>query len=149
VPDFATTDDIVQECFLTISEKAQDFSLDSNFLAWARSIARFKVLALHRDKARSPQLLSEEVLESLILSAAVDQTDSVGAEQPVLEILRHCLTKLGPAAREIIQMRYYSQWGPTEISQIRECSQNAINVTLARAREALRKCIQHNTQPGL
>lgn len=146
-PDFATADDLLQECFLTVSQKAEDFRLESNFLAWARSIARFKILSLHRDTARSPLLLSEEVLEALILSAPAEEAEGTGAENRALESLRDCLAKLAPAAREIIQMRYFSQWGPAEISQIRACSQNAVNVTLARSREALRRCMEQNAEP--
>jgi RNA polymerase sigma factor (sigma-70 family) len=59
-----------------------------------------------------------------------------------LEALRTCLARLAPAAREIIQLRYFSQYGPSEISRLRECSVNAVNVTLARARTALRVCMQ-------
>jgi RNA polymerase sigma-70 factor (ECF subfamily) len=147
VPDFSSADDLLQECFLTVSQKAGDFNLDSNFLAWARSIARFKVLALRRDVARSPFLLSDEVLESLILCAPATDAEASSSESQTLEALRHCLAKLAPAAREIIQMRYFSQWGPTEISRIRDCSLNAVNVTLARAREALRRCMEDNARP--
>ena len=50
VYDFAAADDLLQECFLTVSEKALEFSLDSNFPAWVRAIARYKILALHRDR---------------------------------------------------------------------------------------------------
>jgi RNA polymerase sigma-70 factor (ECF subfamily) len=147
VPDFAAADDLLQECFLTVSEKAREFSLDSNFLAWARSIARFKVLALHRDSARNPVLLSEEVMESLILSAPAEDGESPSDERQALVVLRGCLGKLAPAAREIVRMRYFSQWGPVEISRIRDCSPNAVNVTLARSRDVLRRCMETNFQP--
>ncbi|MEY5024680.1 MAG: hypothetical protein RLZZ244_208 [Verrucomicrobiota bacterium] len=143
VPDFATVDDLVQECFLTVSEKAPEFEMGSNFGAWVRSIARFKVLALQRDHARRPPMLAPEVLESLILSAP-DPTPPEH-ENAALESLRQCLEKLAPAAREIVRMRYFSQWGPLEISRIRECSANAINVTLARSRDALRRCMDSQT----
>jgi len=149
VPDFATADDVVQECFLTVTQKALEFSLDSNFTAWVRSIARFKVLALLRDKARSPMLLSEEALESVILAAPNVESDANDAEHQSLATLRNCLSHLAPAAREMIQMRYFSQWGPAEISKIRDCSQNAVNVTLARAREALRRCMERSAEPVL
>lgn len=148
VPDFATADDVLQECFLTVSLKANEFQLESNFLAWARSIARFKILALHRDESRRPSMLSEEVLESLILSSPSSEWDTREEQIRVIESLRLCLGKLAPAAREIIHLRYFSQWGPAEISRIRDCSMNAINVTLARAREALRRCVE-NTSSSL
>ena len=144
VSDFSTADDVLQECFLTVSAKAHEFQLESNFLGWARSIARFKILALHRDQSRRPAMLSEEVLESLILSMPSEETETRSEELRGLETLRNCLSKLAPAAREIIHMRYFSQWGPAEISRIRECSMNAINVTLARSREALRRCVENS-----
>ena len=147
VPDFATADDILQECFLTVSAKAHEFRLESNFLAWARSIARFKILAMHRDQSRRPAMLSEEVLDSLILSYPQAESETIGEQMQALESLRFCLNKLGPAAREIIHMRYFSQWGPTEISRIRDCSTNAVNVTLARSREALRRCVENSISP--
>ena len=144
-PDFATADDVLQECFLTISAKAHEFELESNFLAWSRSIARFKILALHRDQSRRPAMLSEEVLEALILSAPYSDSETTEKERSAIEKLRLCLEKLGPAAREIIHLRYFSQWGPSEISRIRECSMNAVNVTLARSRAALRRCVENST----
>ena len=41
--DFAAAEDVVQETFLTVTAKACDFDLDTNFLAWACAIARLKV----------------------------------------------------------------------------------------------------------
>ena len=122
--DFATADDVLQECFLTVSAKAHGFRLDSNFLAWARSIARFKILSLHRDQIRRPAMLSEEVLDSLILSYPPSESETIGEQMQALESLRFCLSKLGPAAREIIHMRlhtpartcqFYSQGEVTDI----------------------------------
>lgn len=146
VPDFAAADDVLQECFLTVSEKAHEFRLESNFPAWVRSIARFKILALHRDSSRSPQLLSGDVLESLMLAAPEARAETARTAPLTLEALRACLAKLAPAAREILQMRYYSQFGPAEISRLRECSVNAVNVTLARARETLRVCMRQTLE---
>lgn len=149
VPDFAAADDVIQECFLTVSAKAHQFEIGTNFVAWVRSIARFKVLALQRDSARNPTMLAPEVLESLLVSASDPDTREEAGES--LQLLRDCLAKLAPAAREIIRMRYFSQWGPAEISRIRECSQNAVNVTLARSRDALRRCMDTptGTSPSL
>jgi RNA polymerase sigma-70 factor (ECF subfamily) len=146
VPDFASADDLVQECFLTATEKAGEFSLESNFPAWIRTIARYKILSLLRDHQRAPLLFAEDVLESLIQAAPDPESEPCAAAQAALESLRGCLQKLAPAAREMIQLRYFSQHGPTEISRLRDCSVNAVNVTLARAREALRRCMQQTAQ---
>jgi RNA polymerase sigma-70 factor, ECF subfamily len=148
VPDFAAADDLLQECFLTVSEKALEFSLDSNFPAWVRAIARYKILALHRDRCRGPLLLAEDVLDALMLAAPESEPEHSQTAHPALDVLRDCLQKLAPAAREMIQLRYFAQHGPTEISRLRTCSVNAVNVTLARAREALRLCVQRAAQPA-
>lgn len=145
VPDFAAADDVLQECFLTVSEKAHEFALESNFLAWVRAIARFKILALRRDSARGPLLLADDVLEALILAAP--EPEPPRSTRKTLEALRSCLEKLGPAAREILHMRYFSQYGPVEIARLRDASANAVNVTLARSREALRRCVQQTLNP--
>ena len=51
-PDFATADDAMQETFIEVSRKASEFQMDSNFQAWARRIAKFKVLSALRDRQR-------------------------------------------------------------------------------------------------
>src|SRR4051794_30712552 len=56
MPDFARADDIVQETFLTVTKKAGDFEPGTNFLGWACSIARFKVMEAGRKAQRSTSL---------------------------------------------------------------------------------------------
>ena len=56
--------------------------------------------------------------------------------------MRHCLEKLAPAARELVRLRYFGEHLPEQIAQLRSQSVNAVNVTLSRARVALRKCLE-------
>src|ERR1041385_5597203 len=63
-PNFTDAEDLLQEVFLVITRKANDFEEGTNFFAWACTIARFKLLELIRRRARS-QDLSEEVIEAL------------------------------------------------------------------------------------
>ena len=39
-PDFTEADDILQEVFLVVTQKVDSFVVGTNFLAWARQIAR-------------------------------------------------------------------------------------------------------------
>jgi RNA polymerase sigma-70 factor (ECF subfamily) len=143
LPHFSAADDLLQECFLTISSKAAEFSLESNFLAWVRAIIRYKILALQRDFQRQPEMLAPDVLESLMADAPEPELPEV--ETAIRTGIRKCIERLAPAAREIIRMRYFGQHGPSEIARVRNSSVNAINVTLARARDALRRCIEIQT----
>ena len=66
VPDFADADDVLQQVFLTVSEKADDYELETNFMAWARTIARYKIMNHWRRQKSAPEALSEKVLETLV-----------------------------------------------------------------------------------
>ncbi|MEI6235138.1 MAG: sigma factor [Planctomycetota bacterium] len=67
-PDFPTADDVMQETFLEVTLKASEFQLDSNFPAWARSIAKFKVLSHARDRQRNSARLADDVIETRFVS---------------------------------------------------------------------------------
>lgn len=141
-PDFATADDAMQETFIEVSRKAGEFQMDSNFQAWARSIAKFKILSALRDRQRADQRLADDVVEALAASAPLEDHDE--GHDASLSRLRICLDQLAPAAREMIRLRYFAEHLPGAIAQLRAQSVNAVNVTLARARGMLRECLQRH-----
>ena len=68
--DLVLAEDILQEVFLVVSQRADDFTLGSDFAAWARAIARFKTMELLRTRKRDRQMLSVETLAALEAAAA-------------------------------------------------------------------------------
>src|SRR5688572_24110640 len=94
MPNVSRADDIFQETFLTVSRKAADFRPGTNFLAWACTIARFKVLEAGRRKPNELQPLSAEVIESLC--AACPEPESEDRE---IQLLGDCLEELHPHTR--------------------------------------------------
>jgi RNA polymerase sigma-70 factor, ECF subfamily len=131
---FAGADDVLQEVFLTVTAKAHEFDIDSSFLAWARAIARFKLLEARRASDRWS--LSPEVIDSL---AASCPEDWAGEEQ--LRGLTACVGELSPRAREIVQLRYQCEHSPTEIAGLLSRTVNSVNVALSKARFVLRECM--------
>lgn len=121
--------------FLEVSRRASEFQLDSNFAAWARTIAKFKVLALTRDKQRAASRLADDVVEALMPAAPPEVDDA--RHLAVIELLRKCLERLAPAARELVRLRYFGEHRPEGMARIRSQSVNAIDVTLSRARLAV------------
>ncbi|HWL08605.1 MAG TPA: sigma-70 family RNA polymerase sigma factor [Planctomicrobium sp.] len=140
LPDFAKADDVIQEVFLTVTSKAQEFDLNTSFLAWSRAIVRLKILESHRQsKAGSP---SFEVLESLVASCP---DDWAGDEQA--EALARCLEELAPKAREMMILRYKFEHSPTEIAKLLSRTVNSVNVALSKARIVLRECMDRQLSP--
>lgn len=137
IPDFSTADDILQETFITVNQKAETFELGTSFLAWSKTIARYKCLEAIRASSRQIDCLSEEVLDVLYLEYH-DSPDHVDGR---LQHLGTCLDQLAPTARKAIDLRYRQDYRPPEIARLIGCTVESIHVTLSRARSLLRECV--------
>ncbi len=135
--DRGRAEDVFQETFLTLTRKATEFTPGSNFLAWARSVARLKVLEACRAIRGSASLLGQDALEALI-EAAPEVEDEWEERR---EALARCLEQLAPRAREIIDLRYSDDHlAPPAIAGRIRWTVNAVNVALSRARKFLQEC---------
>lgn len=135
-PDLSLVDDLVQETFMTVTEKAGQFVAGTNFMAWACTIARNKVMSACRRQKRH-SLLSPEVLES-VCACAPDED----ALAPTLPHLEACLNRLSPSALEIVEMRYLQAHKPQDIARHKGWTAAAVHVALSRARSFLKSCVQ-------
>jgi RNA polymerase sigma-70 factor, ECF subfamily len=136
LPSLSDAEDVLQETFLTVSEKAATFAEGTNFTAWACTIARFKVLEARRRLAR-PGALSEEAIAAL----AADAPEATYFEERV-EAVRSCLDRLAPRARQIVWLRYHGSCSCDDIGRQVGWGAAAVRVALAKARTALRTCVE-------
>ncbi|HET6407908.1 MAG TPA: sigma-70 family RNA polymerase sigma factor [Chthoniobacteraceae bacterium] len=136
MPNMSRADDVFQETFLTVSRKAADFQPGTNFLAWACTIARFKVLEAGRKRPNDLQPMSEEVLESL--SAVVPEPVN---QEHELQLLNECMEELHPHTRRAMELRYEQGHKPAEIARRLSWTAESVYVVLSRARAALRDCV--------
>lgn len=138
MPDFSRVDDVVQETFLTVTANADDFVEGTKFRSWAFSIARYKVLEAARQPGLKELLLDAEVIEALCATEMeIEETNT----DEGLRALEECKDVLAPKARRVIDLRYDESHRPPEIAQKMGWTVNAVNVALARARKALRGCV--------
>lgn len=137
LPDFAAADDVLQETFLVVQQKAEEFQAGTNFLAWAFRIARFQVMKAQTARGRQAQRLSDAALESLAECAPVEPWDDRR-----IALLPGCLEKLAPQARRIVDLFYRDEHKPQEIAQRLAWTPAAVSVALSRARKAVRECIE-------
>jgi RNA polymerase sigma-70 factor (ECF subfamily) len=135
-PNFTDAEDLLQEVFLVVTRKANEFKEGTNFFAWACTIARYKLLESLRRRARS-QALSEEVIEALFAAEPEPQFDDAR-----LAILQQCLEQLAPKARQMMFLRYYGEHSPSQIAQLVSWTPNAVRVALSRARTVLQECLE-------
>lgn len=138
LPDFNRSEDVFQELFLTITSKAAEFTPGTDFLAWSRTIARFKVLEHCRKSRPAAAPLSPHVMEML----AADAPGSEESWSRHRAVLSECLKDVAPKSREILDLRYSQGLLPPEIARRLAWTVDSLHVALARARRFLRECTQ-------
>lgn len=134
--DRSLVDDVLQETFLVVSAKADSFRPGTNFVAWACTIARFKVLETIRRRARAELFLSAEVIEALASDAPCEE-----GREATLKHLESCLLELGQRARQVIDLRYFQARAPEEIARLLSLTIESVYVALSRSRRTLRLCV--------
>ena len=139
VPDRHAAEDLLQETSLVICEKFHEFTLGTDFVAWACQIAWWRVRAARQKYARSKVVFDEKVLESVAHTAA-ELAPQMSARH---EALAHCLQKLHPRDRELLMTRYEPGNGVPEAARRTGRSLEAAYKALARLRKLLFDCVHH------
>jgi RNA polymerase sigma-70 factor, ECF subfamily len=142
----AEAEDLVQETYLRALRASGRLRPDSNIKSWL-----FKILRNARlNQVRSPGHNTQELDDQSELSAEIPSTGS-WAENPHAsyvsarkqEDVRKAVAALPPAHREIIVLREFEDLSYEEIAQILSCRLGTVMSRLSRARETLRRLLQH------
>lgn len=129
-------DDVLQDTFLVVCAKREAYTAGTNFVAWACTIARFKVLETLRKNAKAELVLSNEVIEAL--AADVPQEDR---REFTLKHLDDCLKNLPDGSRRMIDLHYFQTRAPDAIASKLSLHIDSVYVALSRARTMLRRCV--------
>lgn len=137
LPDTELAGDLLHEVFLLATEKAGQYREGTNFLAWVKAMARFKVLEAVRFRRSRAAVFSAEVIESLC-EAAPD----AGIDEAQIAAIRSCIDDLPKRSKTLIDLRYRLECKPAEIAQRIGWQAQSVSVELSRARDMLRRCLQ-------
>ncbi|MGB6222156.1 sigma-70 family RNA polymerase sigma factor [Haloferula sp.] len=142
VRDRGAAEDLLQETALLMLRRFSEYDESRSFVAWALGFARFKVMSLRRDSARSILVFDDEALEQfteLWAEQSVETSDQRSA-------LEGCIEKLADHARRVIRMRYFEGLNAEEIAGKIGGSGAAVRVKIQRIRSQLRICIDRQTR---
>lgn len=145
VRDYDATEEILQDVSVAVCESGDSFELGTNFGAWAREIARRRILAHFRDAKRFPDPLSEQELRNL--QAGFDAVDDVTTKARMAS-LGKCLENLKPFAKRLIQLRYAGRLSLCEIGEQVGRQPESVRKALYRTRQSLRECIERRLRGG-
>ena len=131
--------DILQDTNLVLWQKFDQFERGTNFMAWAREVAPYRVLRYRQLHANDAPTLEPSVLDVLAnrLDNSDERRDSLyGAALP------DCIEKLSDGDRELIALRYASGTAIKVLAERLHRSANAISQSLGRIRRLLKTCME-------
>jgi RNA polymerase sigma-70 factor (ECF subfamily) len=139
VGDAATSEDLVQECFLRILKYRHTYRGQNRFRTWLYQIARNARVDLHRKRWRETPLpeTAGEVLPSREPSAS-----DVLEETQRAALVRTALERLPEDRREVLVLSRYGEMRYEEIGRVLGCSEGAVKVRVHRAMKELRGIVQ-------
>ncbi len=91
---------VLQDVNLVLWEKFDQFQPGTNFRAWAREVARYRVLRYRQMRANDAPMLDSRVLEAV--AAQFDSTEPI-QDELYTELLVGCVEQLSNADRELIR----------------------------------------------
>lgn len=138
VGDADQASEVLQETNLVLWQKADQFELGTNFMAWSLKVARFQVMAFRKKQSRDRLVFSEAAAER-VANAFAERDEVLDDRQAVLQ---RCIEQLPPKTRELIKLRYSSGRSLEAIAEALGRSYDAVGQGLHRARLALTRCVE-------
>jgi RNA polymerase sigma-70 factor (ECF subfamily) len=129
----AIAEELMNEVFLETWRKANTFEGRSAVSTWLMSIAHNKAVSLIRKR-------SEDQLDDAVAVQIADTHDNpevVSQKRSKAEAMRHCMGKLSPDHREIIDLVYYHDKSVSEAAEILEIPENTVKTRMFYARKKL------------
>lgn len=133
-------EDILQETKIWLWRSFEEFEVGTNFGAWARQAAFFRIQQFFRKRAseRKRLVFSDECLSQL----ADDFERDVENREDQSERLADCVAKLSLKHRQVLTFRYGEGLAVEEVAARIGRTVAATYRVLSRIRLALRDCIQ-------
>jgi RNA polymerase sigma-70 factor, ECF subfamily len=129
----AAAEDLVQEVFLDVWRKADEFNGRSEVSTWLLAIVRNKALSVLRH--RSTDQLDED--KAACIPDSADTPEMATQKEQARSITCKCLTQLSPAHREIIDLVYYHGKSIEDVARIVRIPVNTVKTRMFYARKHL------------
>ena len=138
--DWHAVDDVVQTVSLVMWRKWHQFDPSTDFMKWARVIARFEVLKFRRTMARDRHVFTDDLM-TLLADASEEQELQLSNEQH-RAALSECLAQLPEKSQALIAAAYRGDRTIRELAESMGKSATALYKTLDRIRKSLQACIE-------
>ncbi|QDU56103.1 sigma-70 family RNA polymerase sigma factor [Aeoliella mucimassa] len=137
--DVDSAQNVLQETNIVLWRKSTDFEPGTNFSAWARKVAYWKVQSFLRDQQRERHVFGDALIARL-----ANQETTSEQEIETRVALRDCMTKVSDENIGLLRDRYANGLSISALAAKLGRTESAIKVHLMRLRRLLQDCIERN-----
>jgi RNA polymerase sigma-70 factor, ECF subfamily len=145
VPGIMDAEDILQETVSTMWSKFHEFENGTDFAAWGRHIARFKVLSYYEKRKRHNTVQFDQ---AMIERISAYSSSLMKNEDHRLFALRRCIQELDDRDRAIVLMRYMEDKTPKDIADRVNRTVSNIYKHFSRIHDFLLVCVRSKLSQG-
>lgn len=139
LPHQADAEDVFQRTSVILWRKFDSFQEGTNFFRWAARIAQLEVLDYRKKLGRRRLGFWTNDLVELIADTRLEEHDVLQQQRSALQ---HCLDRLKPKDRELIELRYTNHRTSKSLAEALGRPAVTIYKSLARIRRSLYECIE-------
>lgn len=135
-------EDVLQRASVLMWQKFDTFEPDTDFVAWASTIAFYEAKNFQRLTARSPLQFDEDLLATL----SAERLEDLSHQQSRLAALRLCVEQLGTTERDLLQAAYEKHGGVALLAARLNRAPQTLYNKLNHIRRLLALCLQQRIQ---
>ncbi len=139
VPNYADADDILQNTLSILWKKFDQYSPDTNFVAYANKIAKYEIMNYFRKTNNSKKLHFDESLHEIIESESVSTSRLFGQR---IDALKECFKHFTTEDKQLIKMRYEQDLSFSKIGGRLRISSPAALKKISNIHSRLIRCIR-------
>ncbi len=140
--NYAAAEDAVQEAFLVVVKKHEQFEEGTSLLAWCRSIVRIEVLRA-KERYHRERSLVQRVLDDAIDGAFQEFQESRTRHEKDRrsDAMQHCVEQLTERGKLVLRSRVVDDLGYPQIGERLKMTIEAVRKSLFRAKKQVRDCV--------
>lgn len=135
-------EDVLQRASVLMWQKFDTFEPDTDFVAWAGTIAFYEAKNFQRLTARSPLQFDDDLLATL----SAERLEDLSHQQSRLAALQLCVDQLGTTERDLVRAAYEKHGGVAALATRLNRAPQTLYNKLNHIRRLLALCLQRRLE---
>ncbi len=135
----ADADDILQDTLAVMWKKFDEFTIGTDFVAWGKTIARYKIMNYLQKNSSSKLVFDDDVLKAI--EAESGKMDNLADR---MQAMRQCLRKLPAKEMRLLNLRYTEDLSFNRIALQLGISKQSAYKLIGRIHSVLAACINRS-----